>query len=205
MRVVHPGVPAALALTLAMASIPAQAIEVHGGWETGLGAMREALGNFKPEAPGVGAGLYLIVDLGGGHLLRPKVSDWLFSRRQLMGDPNAPLLMKHNAELASLSMDYVYIPGGSPSQGYYLMAGAGVSRNRMGLDLPVPGSEGASMFHVSGASTQPVYDLGWGYQWNSSVGTEVRFEHSHWVSPVDQAGTQTFNINALKGTLTFRF
>ena len=205
MPIVRPGLPAALALTLALTSLPAPAVELHAGWEAGIGIMREDLGNFKPEAGAPGVGLSLIIDLGDGHLLRPKVNDWLFNRRQMMGDPNAPVKIGHTADLLSLGLDYLYIPEGNVNLGYYLIVGAGLSRNRMALDLPVPGSQGTAMFHVSGTSTKPTYDLGWGYQFNSMVGTEIRYETSRWVSPVDQAGTQTFNINTLKGTFTFRF
>ena len=196
-------IAAAFALTLAIT--PASAAEVHAGWEAGVGLMRESLGNFKPAAGAPGLGLCLLIDLGEGHLLRPKVSDWLFSRRQMMGDPNALVRYSHTAAFTSAGVDYVFIPGGNVNMGFYLVIGAGVSRNRMSLDLPVPGTEGASMFHVSGTSTKPVYDLGWGYQHNAMLGTEIRYETSRWVSPADQAGTQTFNINMLKATLTMRF
>ena len=192
-------------LALALSCGACEAVEVHPAWEAGLGGLRGGLGNFESVAGGLGGSLCLLVDLGDGHLLRPRVSDWVFIRSQQMGNPTDTTTISHTADLAAIGLDYLFLPDGNVNSGLYLVGGAGLSRNRVSLDLPVPQTQTYALFHVSGTSTKPCFDLGVGYQFNSVAGMEFRYEASRWVSPQDQAGQQTYRMNMLKGAATFRF
>jgi len=192
----------ALALTLGGA---AGGAEVHAAWEIGVGGLRGGLGNFKPEASAPGLGLCLLVDFGDGHLLRPRLGEWVFIRNQLMGDPNNQYKYTHTAAMTSVGLDYQWLTGGNVNDGFYLVAGAGVSRNRLSLDLPVPQTTTYALFHVSGTSTKPTFDVGMGYQLNAVCGAELRYENSRWVGPQDLTGRQTYRLNMLKAAATFRF
>jgi len=195
--------PIRLALALACGS--AAAVEVHPAWEAGLGGLKGELGNFKSWAGGPGAGLCLLVDFGGGHLLRPRVGEWVFIRRQQMGDPYAYTKITHTAAMTSLGVDYQYLPDGNVNEGFYVVAGGGVTRTHLNLDLPVPLSDTYALFHVTGTSTKPSYDLGAGYQFNSEMGMEFRYETGTWIGPPDLTGVQTYRLNMIKAVATFRF
>lgn len=146
---------------------------------------------------GISGGLSLIVDLGRGQALRPRVdySDW-------DGDSGSgffgPSDIKANAY--GLGADYLFHFSGE-SHGFYLLGGLGFQKNsvinRRGAGGVFPRPEDWNQF---GSGNSVYYALGLGYQHNDLFGTELRYTASK-----PSIGGVNMQFNTLNLGFTFRW
>jgi Outer membrane protein beta-barrel domain len=130
---------------------------------------------------GIGVGLQGTFDLGGGHMLRPRLDYSLYQQASVSN-------VTPSASYLSLGGDYLYFIAGQP-EGYYLTAGLAAMRwsfqhQNPATDLP----DGTTKWGVA---------AGIGYQWDYNIGTELRWLHS--------SVSGDFNADSLQGSVTFRF
>lgn len=179
---------------LFLSSIPTRAeeprfgVQVHGNAPTGT--LKDVVGNKL----GLGGGVHMTFDLGQGHLLRPRVDFMAFPEASLASG----FAETHNkVQDLSAGVDYLYFLDGKP-EGLYLTAG--LALHRWKVDSSTPGM-GWSM---SDTSRKAGFAVGLGYNFNASVGGELRFTSS--VSPDSNQGNTPFRTGtAIQAGITFRF
>lgn len=182
---------AALAVAIAFGAVQARAeeprfgLQLHANLPTG--DLKEAVDN----KPGAGLGAHVTFDLGAGHVLRPRFDAVFYPEGTVNG-------FKTKASDLSLGADYLYFPGGKPD-GLYLTAGLGLHRWSVDTTTPVlgplPATSGSQTSYRFG------YAAGLGYNFNRTVGAELRFVSSHYANHTAWDPT----AKALQVGLTYRF
>ncbi|GLH74377.1 hypothetical protein GETHLI_28790 [Geothrix limicola] len=169
----------ALAFLTAALSLQAEAPRygVQGLVNLPLGDLKTYVDN----NPGPGFGVHGTFDLGDGHMLRPRLDYSIY--------PEASFTtIKQTAHNLSLGGDYLYFIAEKP-EGLYVTAG--LSAVRWSFEHKDPTSK------VTSTTTKVGLAAGLGYQWNATVGTELRWLHS----PVSSA----FKGDAVQVGVTIRF
>ena len=139
------------------------------------------LSNFVDSKPGPGIGLHCTFDMWDGHMLRPRLdySAW----------PEVTLTnIKQNASSLSLGGDYLFFFAGKPERLYVTV---GASAIRWSLE------QQDTLSDTSRNTTKLGISAGVGYQWNATIGTELRWVHS--------SVSKSFQADSLQGGVTFRF
>ena len=176
---------------LILGSTPARAEEPRYGLQLHANLPSGDLKNAVEDKPGAGLGAHITFDLGGGHVIRPRVDAMFFPEGSFNG-------FKTKANDLSLGADYLYFPGGKPN-GLYLTAGLGLHRWSVDSTTPAVGSAPATSGTQS--SSRFGYAAGLGYNFNRSVGAELRYVSTHYATRTawDPAA------NSLQAGVTFRF
>jgi len=170
----------------AKAEEPRFGLQLHANFPTG------DLKTAVDSKPGAGLGAHVTFDLGGGHLLRPRLDGVFFPESDLHG-------FKTKASDLSLGVDYLYFPRGKP-EGLYLTAGLGLHRWKVDTTTPAQpplwpaGSD-------SQTSSRFGYSAGLGYNFNRSVGSELRYTSSHYANRT----AWDPSANAVQAGVTYRF
>jgi hypothetical protein len=139
------------------------------------------LKDYADSKPGPGIGVHGTFDLGDGHMIRPRLDYSVF--------PEASFAtVKQTASYLSLGGDYLYFIAGKP-EGLYLTGG--LSAMRWSFEHK------DALAKVTSNTTKLGVAAGVGYQWNATVGTEVRWMHSRVASE--------FQADALQAGVTIRF
>ncbi|HJV48423.1 MAG TPA: outer membrane beta-barrel protein [Geothrix sp.] len=169
----------ALAFLAATSSLQAEAPRygVQGLVNLPLGDLKTYVDN----KPGPGFGIHGTFDLGEGHMLRPRLDYSLY--------PEASFTtIKQTASNISLGGDYLYFIAEKP-EGLYVTVG--VSAVRWSFEYKDPATK------VTSTTTKAGLAAGVGYQWNATVGTEVRWLRS--------TVSSEFKGDALQAAVTIRF
>lgn len=129
---------------------------------------------------GWGAAFHVTLDLGRGHLLRPRldVDTYRVKGAYDSGDDHQDTL-----DLTGLGLgaDYLYYPGGRTDAGLYLLGGLGVKR--WSVDYGSMDRQGATVTTVSAEGrrrTSLATTLGLGLQVTSWFGVEARATHARY-------------------------
>jgi len=168
-------------LTLLAAVLPLRAEAPRYGVQ---GLANIPLGDLKTyvdSKPGPGFGIHGTFDLGDGHMARPRLDYSLYPEASFTS-------VKQTATTLSLGGDYLYFLVGKP-EGLYLTCG--LSAVRWSLEHKDSASR------LTTHTTKVGMAAGVGYQWNATLGTEVRWLHS--------SVTGTFKADALQAGVTVRF
>ena len=187
----NPRLAVVAAALLAFGSVTAGAEEPRFGLQVHANLPSGDLKTAVDNKPGVGLGAHVTFDLSGGHLLRPRFDAVFFPEGNLNG-------FKTKATDLSLGADYLYFPGGKPD-GLYLLAGLGLHRWTVDTTIPAIGIYPATL--GSQTSSRFGYSAGLGYNFNRSLGAELRFVSSHYASWAAWDRT----ANALQAGVTLRF
>ena len=172
----------ALAFLAAVAlAAPLKAEEPRFGVQALVNAPLGDLKDFVDSKPGVGVGVHGTFDLGLGNMVRPRLDFNVYPEANFPG-------LKNNASNLSLGADYLYFIAGRP-EGLYLTGGLAAVRWSFSQD--------AGFGKVSTDTTKLGLALGAGYQWNRTVGGELRFTSSK----VDSG----FQADALQVGVMLRF
>lgn len=172
--------PTALAI-LALASLPLAAEAPRYGVQGLINLPLGDLKDYVDSKPGPGIGIHGTFDLGDGHMVRPRLDYSIY--------PEATFsTVKRTASNLSLGGDYLYFLAGK-AEGFYLTAGVAVMR--WSFESKVGTSKSTSDTTKAGLAA------GVGYQWNATVGTEIRWVHSRVASG--------FQTDALQAGVTIRF
>jgi hypothetical protein len=140
------------------------------------------LNTLTNKSTGFGAGTHLMVDLGDGHVIRPRLD--FFSYPGQSG--------YYKLQQFSGGADYVYFIDKKPTRGTYLVAGLGLASNSYETNFQPS---------YSRAYTNPYGALGVGYQVHPNVGVEFRYISSRFT---DTRGV-TSSVNSLGVGATVRF
>ena len=154
---------------------------VQGSANIPLGELKTYVDN----KPGPGFGVHGTFDLGDGHMLRPRFDYIVFPEASLS---TASSTVTQNASNLSLGGDYLYFIAGKP-EGLYLTVG--LSAVRWSFEQKDAATK------VTSDTTKLGGAAGVGYQWNATVGTELRWLHSR-VAP-------EFKADSLQAGVTVRF
>lgn len=111
---------------------------------------------------GLGLGLQMPIELGDGHVLRPKV-DFLSYNRDDSG-------IRYKVESLSLLLDYNFFPE-FRREGAYFIAGAGLHSTRRDATRTFAGTAVSASDSGSGFA----YNVGLGYAFNPNVALELKY------------------------------
>ena len=170
--------------TLALLATAALSLQAEAPRYGVQGLVNLPLGDLKTYVDnnlGIGIGVHGTFDLGGGHMLRPRLDYSLYQQASRAS-------VKQTASYLSLGGDYLYFISGRP-EGYYVTAG--LSAMRWSLQHQDPGTD------LTNDTTKLGEAVGIGYQWNYNIGTEARWLHS--------SVSNHFRADSLQAAVTFRF
>lgn len=170
------------ALTLIAATLAGTALSAQEGPRFGLQAgvniPQSDLKDAVDSKPGFTIGAHGTFDFRGGHMLRPRL-DYTWFPEYSVGGGGASASAKFSN--ISLGADYLYFVEGKP-QGFYLTGGLSAMRWKAEMDVNVLGYG----FSTSEETTKLGVTAGVGYQFNRTVGAEVRYLKSKaWESDLD--------------------
>jgi hypothetical protein len=178
----YPSRLAQVCLVTALSGAALQATDLIIGLQASIMAPMGDLSAFTGTSTGFGAGAHLLLDLGGGHTLRPRLDFGSF--------PGKPGYYKF--QQFSGGADYVYFTEKRATEGFYLAAGVGMASNLYDTNFQPAYSRSYS---------NPYLALGAGYQINAAWGLEVRYQTSRFTD----ADGVTSNVNNLGVAATVRF
>ena len=157
------------------------AADTSFGLQAGVLMPTGDLAKLTGDSVGMSIGAHLLVDLGGGHTVRPRLDFASF--------PGQTGYFKFQS--FSGGADYVYFTQAKLNQGYYLVAGAGIAANSYETFEPL----------YSRSYNNPYLALGAGYQFNARIGLEFRYLSSRFTDAL--GGTSSVNSLGLNGTFRF--
>ena len=204
--------PAAALILLAGASPSLQAQDVKFGMELGLAAPRSDLKTFVDSNTGFGLGFHMLLDLGGGHTLRPRLEGWAYKSDKASMDLSsggtiATLSGSLKVSQGSLALDYLYFTEGSPKRGPYVLAGLGVASNKFELNLTAsavgPYTYTSATGTGSDSYTNATFSVGGGYQFNARWGLEARYDLTRTTDPFNTDESVTLGAISVLGTFRF--
>lgn len=166
----------------ALAEEPRFGVQVHGSIPTG--DLKDAV----DSKLGLGGGAHVTFDLGGGHMVRPRLDYTLFPETTLN---SGTLALKNKFNVLSAGADYLYFLEGRP-EGFYVTAGLGL--NHWKADVTVNGAS------YSDTANKVGFAAGAGYNFNATFGAELRFSSSKYGSR-----DKEFTANLIQAGVTLRF
>ncbi|WP_243295316.1 outer membrane beta-barrel protein [Geothrix mesophila] len=181
----------ALAVALAFGAVQTRAEEPRFGLQLHANLPTGDLKTAVDNKPGAGLGAHVTFDLGAGHVIRPRFDAVFYPEGTVNG-------FKTKANDLSLGADYLYFPGGKPD-GLYLTAGLGL--HRWSVDTTIPAIGSFPETSASQTSTRFGYSAGLGYNFNATLGAELRYVGS---SYANQTAWDP-KANAIQIGMTFRF
>lgn len=155
--------------------------------ESRLGVQLQALsprGELKPfvdSKVGPGAGLHVTIDLGDGHMVRPRLDYASFPETGVGAS-------RQHATAFSVGTDYLLFSEWKP-EGLYLALGLAATRWSLHTTPATDQSRPATI--------KTSLSFGLGYLWTETLGTELRYSHTR--------VTQTFSAGTLQAEITLRF
>jgi opacity protein-like surface antigen len=170
---------------LAAATLSLQAEAPRYGVQGSANIPLRDLKTFVDNKPGAGFGVHGTIDLGDGHMVRPRLDYSFYSEASISTSSST---VRQSASNLSLGGDYLYFIAGKPEALYLTV---GVSAVRWSFEHKDQASD------VTSDTTKFGMAGGVGYQWNATVGTEVRWLHS--------AVAREFKADAVQVGVTVRF
>lgn len=172
---------------LAIAAAPLAAQDAHFGVQAGVNIPQSDLKDFVDSKLGFTLGANATVDLGSGHVIRPRVDYGFYS-----ASVSNPIFTSDNkAKALFVGADYMYFPA-QRMEGFYATGGFGYQNTKLESSTPygdISESEGTFAWAVGG-----------GWQFSDMLGAELRYTSSH---PKFDGGT--FKADALNVGVTFKF
>jgi len=148
------------------------------GLQAGVNLPQSDLKDAVDSKMGFNVGAHMALDFKGGHMLRPRLDyTWFPEYSASAGGASA------SAKLSNISLgaDYLYFVDGKP-EGFYFTGGLALVQWKMEASISYPG------FSASASETTTKVGLaaGVGYQFNKTVGGEVRYmKSSAWEGDLD--------------------
>jgi len=153
-----------VALLALVAASPARATDLTVGLQGhfAIPSGKAADNTHLDGKTGFGLGLNFPVDLGNGHVFRPKV-DYIAFNRETMG-------ITSKSDTISVIADYNYYFAGQ-RQGAYLIAGLGYNSTKREISGTVYGLKASVDATTSGLA----YNFGLGFAFNKTVALELKY------------------------------
>ena len=172
---------------LALAAAPLAAQDAHFGIQAGVNFPMSDMKDFVDSKLGFTVGANATVDLGSGHVIRPRLDYGFYS-----ASVSNPLFTSDNkAKALFLGADYMYFPA-QRMEGFYATAGIGAQNTKLETNTPFG--------DVSDNKTAFAWAIGGGWQFTDAVGAELRYTSSH-----PDFGGGAFKADALNLAATFKF
>ena len=174
---------------VALAAAPLAAQDAHFAVQAGANIPQSDLKDFVDSKVGVTAGVAVPIDLGSGHVIRPRADYGYYS-----GSVSNPIFSDDNkVKTLFIGADYLYFPAQKMEQ-FYVTGGLGYQNTKLethdnNANVDVSDSKGALAWAV-----------GAGWQFTENVGAELRYTSSH---PKFDGGT--FKADAINLGVTFQF
>jgi opacity protein-like surface antigen len=170
-----------LAMLAAVLAAPALSAQEgpRFGLQAGLNIPQSDLKDAVDSKLGFNIGAHGTFDLRGGHMLRPRL-DYTWFPEYSVGGGGASASFKFSN--ISLGADYLYFVEGKP-QGFYFTGGLALMHWKEEVSASIPG-------YLSYSASETTNKLGLaagvGYQFNPTVGAEVRYlKSSAWEGDLD--------------------
>ncbi len=173
--------PLSTLVFLVAAALPLQAESPRYGVQGLVTLPLRDLKAYVDSKPGPGIGIHGTFDLGDGHMLRPRLDYSVFPEVTLAG-------IKRNVSSISLGCDYLYFIAEKP-EGFYFILGLAAANWSFDTKNDVS--------NITTKTTKLGLAAGGGYQWNATVGTDLRWLHT--------SVSSQFNADALQAGVTVRF
>ncbi|WP_243288362.1 outer membrane protein [Geothrix terrae] len=170
------------ALILAAAALVAPALSAQEGprfgLQAGLNLPQSDLKDAVDSKVGLNIGAQVTFNPTGGHMIRPRLDyTWFPEYSESAFGASASMKISNFA----LGADYLYFVDGKP-QGFYVTGGLSVVRWKMEVSASYLGSSASA----SEDTTKLGLAAGVGYQFNKTVGAEVRYLKSRaWDADMD--------------------
>ncbi len=168
---------------LALAAAPLAAQDAHFGIQAGVNFPQSDLKEFIDNKLGITVGAHVAVDLGSGHVIRPRL-DYAFYSASVS---NPLFTDDRKAKTLFVGADYLYFPA-QRMEGFYATAGIGAQNTKV------------EDFTGSDSKTAFAWAVGGGWQITDAVGAELRYTSSH-----PDFGNGSFKSDALNLGVTFKF
>lgn len=168
---------------LALVAAPLAAQDAQFGVQAGVNLPQSDLKDWVDNKVGFSLGANVVVDLGSGHVIRPRVDYAFYSESvsdPLFGD-------NHKVKALSAGADYLYFPAQS-MEGFYVTAGLAAQNTKVDSSL------------ISESKTAFAWAAGAGWQFTEHVGAELRYTSSH-----PDFGGGAFKADAINVGATFKF
>lgn len=170
------------ALILAAAALAAPALSAQEGprfgLQVGVNLPQSDLKDAVDSKAGFNVGAQVTFNPAGGHMIRPRL-DYTWFPEYSVSDPSASASMKLSH--VALGADYLYFVDGKP-QGFYITGGISAVQWKMEVSATYLGLSASD----SETTTKLGLAAGVGYQFNRTVGAEVRYLKSRaWEADMD--------------------
>ena len=165
---------------------PKKKESVSLGLAGGLAFPTGDAGTLMDSKVGFNGGVFLLVPMSGGNLLRPRLdfyqssvtASYAGSLDYPGGQSQATLSQTYKLSSVSVGVDYLVYFGDEKKKGVYLLLGGGMASNRYSVsDSEGFPSETASNGYVI-TSTKPYLTVGLGYQFNHAMGLELTYRQT---------------------------
>lgn len=192
-----------------LAALTAPALQAAGptfGLQAGLALPSGDLKDTFDSVARINLGLHMNVDLGQGHVLRPRLERTAFGKSETTTNLVGSRRDERRAALTTFGADYLYHLEGQTSRGLYALAGAGLCSSKLTREVHITSILGTADEAHTFNSTKPYFCFGAGYQFNKHWGTEVRMNFAkHHTSATATLPEVSGNLNTLNVMATFRF
>lgn len=172
-------------ITPVCAESPRLGVQIHGNVPTG------GFSDTVDDQIGLGGGLHMTFDLGRGHMLRPR-ADYLAFPEASRDFGTVQIHRKVSA--VSAGLDYLYFFKKKPD-GFYLTGGLSMNRWTVKTNEYIDQTD---------RSNKLGFSMGVGYNFNSSLGAEVRYTNSSSYAS-NNAHTPFRTSYAIQTGVTWRF
>ncbi len=161
----------AISLALLAASSFAQAEDTRFGFQATVSKPAGDVGekDWMDSKLGYGIGLHLLVDLGGGGAIVPRIDYTMYKNDRTIGS-----FITEDARLKILSggADFHYYFSGEASQGFYIMGGLGYASGKFENEYASP----VIILNSDGSKGAFYIQAGLGLQFTRNFGVEVRYQ-----------------------------
>ncbi len=160
-----------IALALLATSSFAQAEDTRFGLQATVSKPSGDVGNqdWMDGKLGYGIGLHLLVDLGGGAALVPRIDYTIYKNDRTLGG-----FIKKDANLKILSggADFQYYFSRETTQGFYILGGLGYASGKFESEYSAP----LIVLNTDGSKGAFYIQAGAGFQFSRNFGVEVRYQ-----------------------------
>ena len=153
----------------------------HFGFLASLALPLDDLRDLVDGKPAYLLGAYLVLDMGQGRALRPRV-DWFSTQSTttyqgpaaMASGGDSPIALTDNKWVKGLSLgcDYLYHIGSNLDGGFYLMGGLGLTSVQFGSSSTEAATGAQASENYGQRSTAFYWSLGAGYQLTPLIGVE---------------------------------
>ena len=174
------------AIFMTAAALGAQ--DLHYGLQVGINSPQGDVKSNLHLTTGYSLGADLLVDLGEGNAIVPRISysefsgnsfvDGAASTISLPGPSFTTYLINGKGRFSSVSLtaDYNYFVNGHTNDALYFSIGAGLAHNSYTLDLTTDPHVSLPISRYTNTKNAMIFDAGIGYMFYAHIGVQAKYE-----------------------------